>query len=125
MHRIINETQTGVVVTAANTTIIEEDVVGYHRIFVELRNTGANSLSAFSVVVTSGPQGHDLVLYSSSADFTTPAGTLIGTSSDLTALTAANTGWLELDTTAYWRVKLIAQSTDGTTIIPYGTKMSL
>lgn len=124
MHRIINESMTEFSLGTANTVIVDEDTVGYQRLFVEVQNTGANSLSVFSVMAKAGPSGSDLVLYSTSGEFSSPAGTLIGTSSDLTALTGANTGWLELDVSAYWHVKLVAASANRTSVIPYGSKVT-
>lgn len=125
MHRIINESLAPMSIGAANTTIVEEDMIGYSRMFLEIRNAGANAISGFAVVGMAGPAGSDLPLYSTSADFTLPSGTLVGTSSDLTALAGGNTGWLELDVSSYWRVKIVTRSANHTTLIPYGSKISL
>ena len=53
------------------------------------------------------------VLFNTAADFTTPAGLLIGTSGDLTTIANTATGWFIMDTASLFEIKVEAASSGG------------
>lgn len=81
---------------ASNTTILQLPVSGLERIVVQFA-VATQALDAFLIKAKAHPDASDITLYSAAADFTTPAGLLLGASGDLTTVAAAGTGWFIMD----------------------------
>lgn len=78
------------------------NVLNYEQIMVRIDNsddtgTAAILFDAFEIQASVDGGSNFETLYSSSADYTNPAGILIGTSGDLTILAADTTGWFILN----------------------------
>jgi hypothetical protein len=104
------------------TTIYEEaDVTTISKLAFEITETGgAQALDAFEVQAKIHAASSYVTLYSTSTDFTSPKGVLVGTSGDLTALAASETGWLVMDTEGFISVRLQASAAaDSATINVY------
>jgi hypothetical protein len=126
MHREVNPYKTPVTVTVSETTLILENTIGYERMFVEVLNQGTKALNGFKLMGQPGANANFYPLHANTSEFTTPAGSLIGASSDLTTLTANTAGWFELDVASYYAVKATATVAANTTSVAcYGTKRTV
>lgn len=92
-----------------NTTLITIDCRGKEQIYVELQPVTQN-LDAFIVAARPHADGTFNTLYSVAADFTSPAGLIIGASGDLTTLAAGATGWFIMDVSSLRDVRLSASA---------------
>lgn len=96
-------------VAAPLTVLLELEVGGLEMIGVQVSPTLA-AFNAFSVEAKFHPDSPYVVLYNTTAQFTTPAGLLIGTSGDLTAQAAGTQGWFVLRTEPLYMVRVRASS---------------
>lgn len=104
------------VAATGNTILKEFPVAGYSRIFVEF-TVATNALDAFIISARSHIDAAFTTLYSASADYTTPTGLLVGTSSDLTSVSAGSSGWFIMDVASLDTVRIQASASGGTAIV--------
>lgn len=93
------------------TTIFEKNIQTVGRIFINF-TVADYALDQFAVAVRSNPEASYDVLFSSSADYVTPTGILVGTSGDLTIVAAGSSGWLIMDTDSIESVRIQAASSN-------------
>lgn len=113
--------ETGIAVPqAGNTTILEMNVKGLERLFAEIAVT-VQALDAFRVDARAHEDGSYQTLYSTAANYTSPAGLLVGASGDLTVQAAGTSGWLILDVRGMESLRLQASSGNaaGSTVAVY------
>lgn len=107
---------------ATNQDLIELDVSGIKRIFMQFDVVG-QALDEFKILAKAHPDATSWVtLYSTTAQFTAPQGVLVGASGDLT-LAAVGVGyWLILDVKCFAKVKFTTSSGNvaGSTINLWG-----
>ena len=102
--------------TGAVTTLLDLPVADVDEVGIEVTPT-TNAFDAFEVHGKFHPSGSYQTLYSSAGSFTSPVGLLIGASGDLTALAAASTGWLFIDTLPLYGLKVVASAAGGTATV--------
>lgn len=103
-----------------STTIMELITLGLTRIFVHI-GVSVHNLDAFAILGQGHPDASFDTLYSTSGQFTTPTGILVGCSGDLTAQ-AVGSGWFILDVTGLNAVKVTCSGTsDGTLVDVYAS----
>ena len=85
------------------------------RLHVSLETSNHSALDQFVIQIKPHASASFQNAYATSGDFTTPAGILIGTSSDLTALAENSSGWFILDVRALYQVNLQAAQAAGAT----------
>ena len=95
--------------SSGNTVLLDLDVRKINRIFVIVTPT-TNAFDAFIVQINNHPSGTLQTIASTAANYTAPAGIMVGASSDLTTLAAGATGWFILDTTGLYRVVVSASA---------------
>lgn len=119
-RQIVSAYRTGISVPASgNTILLTIPVESCETMGVEVKPT-VNALDAFIIEAKFHPGGDFVTLYSAAGDFTSPAGLVIGASGDLTALAAAATGWVILDTRGLYAVRISASgAADGTLVDIY------
>lgn len=100
-----------------NTTILDWDVTRLARIFVEISNAAGQALDVFQIQARAHPDGDFITLYSTSGDFGTPIGLLVGTSGNLAALAAAAVGFFIMDVTGIERVRILASAAADSAIV--------
>jgi len=111
--RILRASNTALSVAAAgNTTLLDLDVRDIERIYVQVAPT-TNGFDTFIVAIQSHSDGAYSTIASAAADYTAPAGLMVGASADLTTLAAAATGWFILDTRGLARVRIQASGSGG------------
>lgn len=93
----------------ASTEVAQFNAAGYSRVGCEIAVTTA-ALTDFDILARMHGEGALQTLYSVAADYTSPAGLLIGTSGDLTIIGAGSTGWFVLNTQGIESVQLKAAS---------------
>lgn len=98
--------------TAGNTEILRIPTVGMERLFVQF-DVATNNLDAFRILAKAHPSATATLLYSLAADYTVPAGLLVGASGDLTTVAAAASGWFIMDVRGVYEVQLQASATGG------------
>lgn len=104
-----------VVVPSGGRMLISLDTSKLTQLFAALTVAGA-ALTAFSIRTRPTPALFTAVtLYSTTADFTTPAGLLIGVSGDL-SIQAIGVGWFLMDVSAMQSVELWATSAGSATV---------
>lgn len=108
IRETFTESLTASISDVANISVNHVEVIS-----IELSVTG-DPLASFSIYGRFHPAGTYNELYSSSADFNTPTGLLIGTSGDLTVLNS--TGWFIMDTRGLDLVKIKGSSSGTTTL---------
>jgi len=87
------------------------DVSDFEKIFVQIDNTHASAVVFDAFEIQISPDGTNFeTAFSTSGDYTSPAGILIGCSGDLTVLAAAATGWFILDVTGLASIQLQASA---------------
>lgn len=90
-----------------NTALLTIATAGLERIFVQV-SVATQALDAFLVQARCSADATLTTLYSAAADFTVPAGLMVGASGDLTTLAAAGSGWFIMDVRGLYEVKLLA-----------------
>ena len=117
--KVIKNTIAAAAVETTSTKVATIQVRGVDRIHVQI-TVGTAALTGFSIKAkTNTNQGVEDTLYSTSADFTAPAGILVGTSEDLTTLGTSAPGWFEMDVFGLDEVYLYAADTGGTATIAF------
>jgi hypothetical protein len=111
-RRLIAENASVAVAVAGDTTLLELIVADINELGVSIAPT-TNALDAFKVLGKFHPSGAFVTLYSTAGAYTSPAGLVVGASGDLTALAAAATGWLILNVTPLYAVRLDASAAVG------------
>ncbi len=106
--RVVQKSVAATTVPGSSTKIGSMDVRGLRRIFVQLTVATA-SLTGFAIKVQATPAAAEQTLYSAAADFTTPAGLLVGASGDLTGA-AAGAHWFCMDVSGLELVHIYATS---------------
>ena len=94
---------------AGNTDLLEIIVARVSVLGVEVLPT-VQALDAFIVQGKFHQSGAYVTLFSLATDFTTPAGIVLDASGDLTIQAAGSTGWLVLDVSALYAVKIQASA---------------
>lgn len=105
-----NETAQPVTVPAAGTTVVAVlDVSRMERVFVEI-DVATQTLDGF--IIKGRPSGGvtQHTLFSTSGDYTSPGGLLVGTSGDLTGVAAGNKGWFIMDVQGIEELQLEASA---------------
>lgn len=117
---------TAVTVNTSLTTVITVDVRSYSSLNLQIQNTGATALNAFSV---QGRYNSSLSTYNpraaSTADFTTgralqtgnPTAFVYDASADLTTLAGSTNGWLELNVERYESIQIQCRVASGSTTV--------
>ena len=100
------------VATSGNTELLNIPVYGLEQLFVQFDVT-TNNLDAFIIKARASQDATAVTLYSTSGNYTSPVGLLIGVSSDLTAVAAAASGWFLMDVRGLWDVVIQASATGG------------
>jgi hypothetical protein len=91
-------------------SVFDLDVTGLTRIAIQLV-VGTAALAAFQIQALVGAKSATaIVLKSTGAQFTIPAGVLIDTSGDLTVLGVGSTGWFVLNVAGFTEIRLAANS---------------
>jgi hypothetical protein len=109
------------VAQAGNTDLITIDVSRIARLWVEIAVSGQD-LDAFLVKGRTHASGsYQTLVGSVAANYTSPAGIIVGASGDLTTLAAATSGWIALDVRGLNSIKLQASSGNvaGSTVSAY------
>lgn len=102
-----------VAVAATLTTILEKNVSSIDRIGIEVEETaGSYALDQFVINARFNDGGNYQTVFSTSGDYTSPAGILVGTSGDLTAIPASSAGWLILDCRGIESIQIRAASSN-------------
>ena len=96
------------VVPLAGANMLDIDVRGITRLFVQLSVTIA-ALTGFRIKARALASAGYVTLYSSTADYSTPQGLLVGCSGDLSSQ-AIGEGWFALDVSGLESVQLHATS---------------
>lgn len=104
------------VAASGNTTLLQIPVYGLERIFVQF-DVATNNLDAFLVRARCSADATTATLYSAAADFTAPAGLIVGASGDLTTVAAAASGWFIMDVRGLWDVTIQASATGGAAVV--------
>lgn len=100
-----------IAVAAAGLTELVTIIVGdLQRVFFQVRNDGAQAFDAFVISFKAHEDAPWVAVYDTGAEFTAPAGLLVGASGDLTALASGATGWFILDTLGLYAVKVEASA---------------
>jgi hypothetical protein len=94
---------------SGNTALMTIPVAGLERIFVQV-SVATQALDAFIVQGRCAAAASFTTLYSAAADFTAPAGLMVGASGDLTTLAAAASGWFIMDVRGLYEVKILASA---------------
>jgi len=94
---------------AGNTDLLEIIVARVSVLGVEVLPT-VQALDAFIVQGKFNPNSAYVTMFSLATDFTTPAGIVLDASGDLTIQAAGSTGWLVLDVSALYAVKIQASA---------------
>ena len=97
------------VAQAGNTTLLSVFTAYTSRLFVAC-TVADQDLDAFVISAQPYLAPAMVTFYSASGDYTSPAGLLLGTSTDLTTLAAKSTGWFIMDTTGIDEVQVAASS---------------
>lgn len=95
------------------TSILEIETLGDDRIYVSL-TSASQALNAFQIQARANPDDSYQTLYSTSGDYTSPKGILVGVSADLTSLAAGTPAWLILEVRGLESVRLRATAATGT-----------
>lgn len=114
--RVVAESLDVSVAVAGTTTILEVPTAEIRELGIEF-TVADNALDAFQVHGKMHPNGSFQVLYDAAGDYTSPAGLVIGASGDLTAQAAATTGWLFLDVSPLYAVKLVGSAAVGVAVV--------
>jgi hypothetical protein len=106
---------------AGQTNVLAINVTGISRIMVHCVVTGF-ALDEFQILGQPLLAPAQTILYSTTADYTSPKGVLIGTSGDL-SLQAVGTGWFVMDTVGIDLVLVKASSVNvaGSTVSCYAS----
>jgi len=89
------------------TLTTNEDMADTIRMLFEV-TTGGQAFDAFEIQVKAHPNGSWITIYNAAADFTSPAGLIIGASGDLTTLAASTTGWFLMETRGLYGIRVQA-----------------
>jgi hypothetical protein len=100
------------VAASGNTTLLQIPVSGLERIFVQFDVT-TNNLDAFLIRARASLDATTTTLYSVAADYTSPAGLMVGASGDLTTVAAAASGWFIMDVRGLYDVTIQASASGG------------
>lgn len=92
---------------ASNTVIATLDVAGMDVLGCQIA-VAVRALDTFIIEGRFNALGAYQTLYSTTADYTSPTGVLIGTSGDLTLIAAAASGWFLMDVKGIESVRLSA-----------------
>jgi len=109
------------VAQAGTTEILHLMVRGIKVLFIQVTATG-QALDAFTIQSKCHPNAPFVTDYSIATDYTSPAGIMIGSDeSDLTTLAAGASGWVRLEVSGTYEVKVIASSANiaGSTVTVY------
>ena len=87
------------------------DVAGLSRVMVHIA-VAANDLDQFEIHGSVDGTVFE-TLFSSAGDYTSPTGIMIGTSGDLTGITATNTGWYLMDVSGINSLRHILSAAGG------------
>ena len=101
---------------AGNTPLLDLDVRGVERIYVQVTPT-TNGFDAFTIAIKPQANGAYSTIASVAADYTSPSGLLVGASGDLTTLAAATTGWFILDVRGIFMVRVQASGSGGASTV--------
>ena len=110
--KLVAENAAVSVAVAGTTELLDLLVEGINEVGIEIVVT-VNNLDAFQVHGKVSKDSTYQVLYSAAGDYTTPVGLIIGTSGDLTAQAAATTGWIFLDVSPLYGLKIMASAVTG------------
>ncbi len=102
------------VVPAVSTLMGTFQTQGIDRIFVET-TVAVAALTGFQIQARASDQAPYVVLYSTSADFLSPKGVLVGASGDLTTQ-GIGTGWFILDVRCFSQIQVYATSAGTATL---------
>ena len=105
-----------VTVTSALTVLGTYDISDMEACAFHFANTGV-LLDQFVIYGQFVKDGAFEVLFSSTADFTTPAGILIGSSGDLTGIANGSTGWFILYPAGLRKIRVSAASSGANTVV--------
>ena len=100
------------VAVVGTTELLNLPVAGIEELGIEFSVT-VNNFDAFEVHGKIHPDGDYRVLYNVAGDYTSPTGLIIGTSGDLTAQAATTTGWILLDVSPLYGLKIVASAVTG------------
>jgi hypothetical protein len=108
---LLQISNTNVTVAQAGTTdLLEIKLLGLERIFAQVSNA-VQALDAFTIQGKGHPDASYVTLFSVAADYTSPAGIMIGSDgTDRTTVAAGGSGWVLLDTRGLDAIKFIASS---------------
>ena len=104
-------------VTSSLTTLGDDiEVSELERVSFQLLNTGV-LLDQFSILGNHTKEGTMETLYNTAGDFNSPAGLLVATSGDLTAIAHGSTGWFMMDCRGLFAIRIRAASSGGDTVV--------
>lgn len=103
------ESEVTTVPATGNTTILEVETLGDDRLYVSF-SVATQNLDAFVIQVKANEADTYQSLYSTTGDYTTPDGILVGVSADLTTLAAGSSAWFILETKGIYKVRLQASA---------------
>ena len=121
-NQISGYTNTGSLNTPSSLGVVATiNVNGIQQLNVEAAVVG-QSLTAFQVLGQVNNSGTYQLLYSTSSDYTSPKGLLIGTSGDLTSIASGTSGFFQMTVRGFYniQIKVTAASTGGTITILSG-----
>jgi len=108
--KIIAENVELAIPATGNTTLLETVVDNVSFMGLSVKNTGAQDFDAFIVQARMTPDDDYQTILSAAADYTSPAGIVVDASGDLTILAAAASGWLLINTLAFYSIKVLASA---------------
>lgn len=98
--------------------LAEIDCTGFSTLYVSFTTTVA--FTSFDVAFRVHASGTYFTIASTTADFSTPEGPILGVSGDLTLANSTDTHWLKLDVTGIQGVRLRAASSSANVSGHYG-----
>jgi len=108
-NRSVRASLTATVVPASSTNMLGIDCKGLSRVMIHLTGAVA-ALTGLALKAYGHPDGVAAVIADAAADFTAPAGIIVGTDgSDLTTLNAAD-GWVLVDVLGIEKLEIWATS---------------
>jgi len=115
---------TDIAISNSLTDVIEMNVSSAKTFGLQIKETaGVHSLSQFVINARFHSSGSYQTLFSSTGDYTNPAGLLVGTSGDLTILPASGSGWfiLDCDGIEFIQIRAASSNVAGSTIDALGS----
>jgi len=85
------------------------------RLHVSLETSNDSDIDQFVIQIKPHKDSNFETAFTTSADYNSPAGILIGTSSDLSNLSANSSGWFLMDVRAIYQVNIQAAQAAGST----------